>query len=104
MCLDHLALTPGRLAKHGWGKFQIDQRGDLALEQKKMPPDLRVQIRKVLSDLTKISDLTRRWQLGGVWLHSQRHHRYYRPFTMSILLYRTGIGVIPSSKSLDTCM
>ena len=66
MCLEHLALTPGKLAYYGWGKFRIDHRGGLALEQKLIPPDLRVQIRKALRDVTKISDLTRRWQLGGV--------------------------------------
>ena len=92
------------IAKHDWGKFEIDQKGALALEQKIMHPDLHVRIGKAVSDLAKISELTRRWQVGGFWLHSQRHHRYYRPCAMSILLYRTGSGLIPWNKSLDTCM
>ena len=53
MCLEHLDLTPGKLAKHGWDNFQIDQKGAISLEQKKMPPDLSQQIGKAVSDLAK---------------------------------------------------
>ena len=54
MCLEQVARMTGIVAKHGWGNFQIDQKGALALEQKIMPPDLSEQIGKAISDLTKI--------------------------------------------------
>ena len=53
MCLELLALMTGIVAKHGWGNFQIDQKGAFALQQKTMPPDLREQIGKAVSDLAK---------------------------------------------------
>ena len=53
MCLEHLPLTPGKLTKHGWGNFQIDQKGAFALQQKTVPPDLSEQIGKAVSDVAK---------------------------------------------------
>ena len=53
MCLEQVALMTGIVAKHGWGNFQIDQKGAISLKQKKMPPDLSEQIGKAVSDLAK---------------------------------------------------
>ena len=53
MCLEQLAMMTGIVAKHGWGNFQIDQKGAFALQQKTVPPDLSEQIGKAVSDLTK---------------------------------------------------
>ena len=55
MCLQHLALIPGRLAKHGWDDFVLDEMGAHALQHKTMPSDLGEQIGKAISALTKIS-------------------------------------------------
>ena len=106
MCLDDLALMPGILAKHGWGNFQIDEEGALALRQKTLPPDLSEQVAKAVRDLTSIfmkafHAYEAMWPLCGVGLHSESHLRHDRILTMSILLYHTGIGRIPSSKYLD---
>ena len=108
MCLEHLALMPGILAKHGWSNFKIDEKGALDLRRKILPTDLSDQVEKAFSDVSMLyvkavqadqAMAAVRCLVAQPWSPPA-----LRILTMSLSLYRKGIGRITSIKSLDTCM
>ena len=107
-CLDDLALFPGILAKHGWSNFKIDEKGALDLRRKILPTDLSDQVEKAFSDVSMLyvkavqadqAMAAVRCLVAQPWSPPA-----LRILTMSLSLYRKGIGRITSIKSLDTCM